>query len=121
MEIKEVAHTHTADKLTLCFGTDKAGRRVAEGAQDGSDGQAQILITRIKCHWGEAQVRQLRGFLRTDLHVRDLEDEKEEVLVKRTKGKQKKDVGSSRFTSDQWDPSENLTEEKVKRGKEKES
>lgn len=59
-------------KLTLCFGTDQAGSRVSEGAQDGSDGQTQVLVTRIQRHRGEAKVRQLGGFLRSDLHMRDL-------------------------------------------------
>ena len=60
--------------LTLGFGADEAGRRVAEGAQDGADGEAQVLVTRVQSHRGEAEVGQLRGFLRTDLHVRDLKE-----------------------------------------------
>lgn len=60
--------------LTLGFGTDEAGGRVAEGAQDGADGEAQVLVARVQSHRGEAEIRQLRGFLRTDLHVRDLKE-----------------------------------------------
>lgn len=66
-------------RLTLSFGADEAGRRVAEGAQDGSDGQAQVLVARVERHRGEAEVRQLRGFLRTDLHVRDLREGRRET------------------------------------------
>lgn len=58
--------------LTLCFATDQAGCRVAKGAQDGADGQAQVLVTRVERHRGKAEVRQLGRFLGTDLHVRDL-------------------------------------------------
>lgn len=61
--------------LTLCFATDQAGCRVAEGAQDGADGQAQVLVTRVERHRGKAEIRQLGRFLRTDLHVRDLRGE----------------------------------------------
>lgn len=39
-----------AEGLTLGFGADEAGRRVAEGAQDGADGQAQVLVARIQRH-----------------------------------------------------------------------
>lgn len=81
-------NTHFKDRLTLCFGTDEAGRRVAEGAQDGSDGQAQVLITRVKSHRGEAKVRQLRGFFWTDLYVRDLRDEG--LIGRKTRGKERK-------------------------------
>lgn len=72
-----------ADKrgLTLRFGTDEARRRVAEGAQDGPDGQAQVLVARVQCHRGEAEVRQLWGFLRADLHVGDLREEEAEMLT----------------------------------------
>lgn len=63
--------------LTLCFGADEAGRRVAEGAQDGSDGQAQVLVARVQGHRGKAKVRQLWGFLWTDLHMRDLKGARE--------------------------------------------
>lgn len=65
-------HTYTLCRLTLGFGTDETRRRVSEGAQDGSDGQTQVLVTRVERHRGEAKVRQLGGLLRTDLHVRDL-------------------------------------------------
>lgn len=61
--------------LTLCFATDQAGCRVAEGAQDGADGQAQVLVTRVEGHRGKAEVRQLGRFLGADLHVRDLRGE----------------------------------------------
>lgn len=82
--------THFTDSsLTLCFGTDEAGRRVAKGAQDGSDGQAHVLVTRVKSHRGEAEVRQLRGFLRTDLHMRDLREGGRTVTVgRKRKGKE---------------------------------
>ena len=79
----EDTHTHTHSnthffRLTLGFGTDEAGRRVAEGAQDGSDGQAQVLVARVERHRSEAEVRQFRGFFWADLHVRDLRETGEE-------------------------------------------
>lgn len=58
--------------LTLCFGTDQAGRRITEGTQYGTDGQAQVLVARIQRHRGKAQVGQAWSFLRTNLDVRDL-------------------------------------------------
>ena len=58
--------------LTLCFGTDEAGCWVAKGAQDGANSQTQVLVTRVERHGGKAKVRQLRGFLRADLHMGNL-------------------------------------------------
>ena len=78
-------NTHFIDRLTLCLGTHKAGGGVSEGAQHRPDGQAQVLVTRVQSHRGEAKVRQLWVFLRTDLYVRDLkgsEGEEEELLRK---------------------------------------
>lgn len=61
--------------LTLGLGTDQAGRRVTERAQNGSYGQAQVLVARVQSDRGEAQVRQAGSFLRTDLYVRDLTEQ----------------------------------------------
>lgn len=61
--------------LTLSLGADQAGWGVTERAQDGSDGQAQVLVARVQSDRGEAQVRQAGRFLRTDLHMRDLTGE----------------------------------------------
>lgn len=58
--------------LTLCFGTDEAGCWVAKRAQDGADGQAEVLVARVESDRGEAKVGQLRGFFRTNFHMRDL-------------------------------------------------
>lgn len=63
--------------LTLGLGTDQAGRRVTERAQNGSYGQAQVLVARVQSDRGEAQVRQAGSFLRADLYVRDLTDKRE--------------------------------------------
>lgn len=81
--LKSIVSTRSVDRaaveitttLTLCFGTDQAGCRVAEGVQDGADSQAQVLVTRVERHRGETEIRQLGRFLRTDLHVRDLRGE----------------------------------------------
>ena len=60
------------DGLTLGLGADEARRGVAEGAQDGADGQAQVLVAGVQRHGGEAEVGHLRRLLRSDLHVGDL-------------------------------------------------
>lgn len=73
--------------LTLCLGADEAGRRVAEGAQDGSDGQAQVLVAGVQGHRGKA-VGQLRGFLWTDLHMRDLKGAGRRIIRVRRKQRQ---------------------------------
>lgn len=58
--------------LTFSFGADQAGWGVAERAQDGSYGQAQVLVARVQSDRGKAQVWQAGGFLWTNLYMRDL-------------------------------------------------
>lgn len=65
--------------LTLSFGTDQAGRRVAEGAQNGSYGQAQVFVARVQGDRGEAQVRQTGRLLRTDFYMRNLAEETRDI------------------------------------------
>lgn len=60
--------------LTFSLGADQAGWGVTERAQDGSYGQAQVLVARVQSDRGEAQVRQAGSFLRTNLYMRDLPD-----------------------------------------------
>ena len=62
--------------LTLSLGADQAGWGVTERAQDGSYGQAQVLVARVQSDRGEAQVRQAGSFLWTDLYMRDLPEGK---------------------------------------------
>lgn len=65
--------------LTLGLGTDQAGWRVAEGAQNGSYGQAQVFVARVQGNRGEAQVRQTGRLLRTDFYMRDLAGETTDI------------------------------------------
>lgn len=65
----------TLGLLTLSLGADQASWRVAEGAQNGSYGQAQVFVARVQGDRGEAQVRQPGRLLRTDFYMRDLAEE----------------------------------------------
>lgn len=58
--------------LTLSLGAHQAGWGVTERAQNGSYGQAQVLVARVQSDRGKAQVRQAGSFLRTNLYMRDL-------------------------------------------------
>lgn len=58
--------------LTLSLGADQAGWGVTEWAQNGSYGQAQVLVARVQSDRGKAQVRQAGSFLWTNLYMRDL-------------------------------------------------
>lgn len=69
----------TLCELTLSLGTDQAGWRVAEGAQNGSYGQAQVLVARVQGDRGEAQVRQTGRLLRTNFYMRDLAEETTDI------------------------------------------
>lgn len=73
--VVEIFTDDFAHGLTLCFGTDEAGCWVAKRAQDGADGQAEVLVAREEGDRGEAKVGQLGGFFGTNLHMRDLSDE----------------------------------------------
>lgn len=58
--------------LTLSLGADQAGWGVAEWAQDGSNGQAQVLVARVQSNRRKAQVRQARSFLGSNFYMRNL-------------------------------------------------
>lgn len=68
-----MSRTEAACVLTLGLGADQAGWGVTERAQDGSYGQAQVLVARVQSDRGKAQVRQAGSLLRTDLDMGDLE------------------------------------------------
>lgn len=69
----------TPGVLTLSLRTDQAGRGVAEGAQHGSDGQAQVLVAGVQRDGGEAQVRQAGSFLGANFDMRDLAGEMADI------------------------------------------
>lgn len=72
--------------LTFSLGTDQAGRGVTEWAQNGSYGQAQVLVARVQSDRGETQVWQAGSLLRTNLYVRDLLEKRPgETLNKESK------------------------------------
>lgn len=76
--------------LTLCLCADQAGRGVAERAQDGSYGQAQVLVARVQSNRGKAQIRQAGSFLWTNFYMRDLqegESRQEKNTIRRAKKK----------------------------------
>ena len=80
--------------LTFCLRADQAGRGVAERAQDGSYGQAQVLVARVQSNRGKAQIRQAGSFLRTDFYMRDLQE--------RGFRQEKKTIRKTRKKSNMW-------------------